>query len=482
MNILLILFNILYSGLKSFREGKSLLVSNKRLMDSCNMAGNAKNDCWPDKQASNNIESKGNSGFEGRDIREHIRSSWDRCIKLGLSPHHLPRLERVSNSQLELIKKRYEALIKEAKEYISKMKLMLPNENVVMGLANNEGILFYVEGTYPELESMGYQPGYMHSESNMGNNAIGTCIYTEEPTVIIGTEHFLESLSKWASFAAPIYNIDNKLEAVFTIIMPEKLANKDIFGMVVMAAHGLEKEFRILQENTELLHSNEMLAEFDEEIIQTASMISHEVKNSLSNISAYIQLLQLEKILDDKRAGKILTEISRINKILDEFKRLTKPIHMNFSRHSLNEILRSTIEIMKPKANIRGIKFSFSVPEEQIWIRADKNALQQVFINIIENAIQAMEGRGEGSIKVGLEYDEENERILIKFTDTGSGIPEEKIDQIFNLFYTTKETGNGLGLSLCQSIVKYHGGEIKVDSVVGQGSTFTIVLPARMGK
>ena len=155
---------------------------------------------------------------------------------------------------------------------------------------------------------------------------------------------------------------------------------------------------------------------------------------------------------------------------------------MNFSRHSLNEILRSTIEIMKPKANIRGIKFSFSVPEEQIWIRADKNALQQVFINIIENAIQAMEGRGEGSIKVGLEYDEENERILIKFTDTGSGIPEEKIDQIFNLFYTTKETGNGLGLSLCQSIVKYHGGEIKVDSVVGQGSTFTIVLPARMGK
>lgn len=474
----------MFTYIRAFREGKSLLKSNGSAMNSCEITGNVINDCTLDEQNNNNnnIEIKDNGDIGECDIRQHICASWGRCIKLGLSPRHLPRLQSVSNCRLELIKKRHKTLIGKAREYISKMKLVLPNKNVVIGLANNEGILFHVEGSYPELESIGYQPGYIHSELNMGNNAIGTCIYTREPTAIIGAEHFLESLSEWASFAAPIYNIDNELEAVFMLIMPEKLANKNIFGMVMMAARGLEKELRLLQERTELMSANEMLSEFGEGIIKTASMLSHEVKNSLSNISAYIQLLQLEKILDNKSSGKILTEISRINRILDDFKRLTKPVHMNFSRHSLNDILRSTIEIMKPKANIRGIQFNISIPEELIWVRGDKNALQQVFINIIENAIQAMEGSGEGSISVELKYNKENECILIEFTDTGPGIPEDKIDQIFKLFYTTKENGNGLGLSLCQSIIKYHRGEIKVDSVVGQGSTFTIILPGHVGK
>lgn len=455
-----------------------MLIPEGRAMDSCKIIGNAANDYTIDGQNKNNSQMKNNIAIEEDGVREHIRASWDRCIKLGLSPHHLPRLQRVSDCQLKLIKKRHSSLIKETKEYISKMKLILPNKNVAMALANDEGILFYVDGNYPELEDIGYQPGYIHSELNIGNNAIGTCIYTKEPTVIIGSEHFLKSLSKWASFAAPIHNIDNELEAVFALIMPKQLANKNFLGMVMMAAQSIERQIILQQEKIELANANEMLSEFGQGLIKTASIISHEVKNSLSNISAYIQLLQLESVLDNNKAGKILTEISRINRILDDFRRLAKPFNMNFTRHSLNDILRSTIEIMRPKANIHGIQFNISMPEELIWLRADKNALQQVFVNIIENAIQAMEDGG--SISVELVYAKEDECILIKFTDTGPGIPEDKLDQIFKLFYTTKDTGNGLGLSLCQSIVKCHGGEIKVDSVVGQGSTFTIVLPGNI--
>lgn len=414
------------------------------------------------------------------DLRKHILASWERCIESGLSPQDSPRLQEVSSDRLKLLIKKYNLLMKLAGQYITKMGLILPKNNYLIGLGDKEGILFYVEGNVPELNRLGYQPGYMHTEPNMGSNALGTCIYTREPTVILGSEHFLKVLKRWAGYAAPIHNMDDELEAVLMLMMPAELSNQNILGMVMVAARGIEKELRLIHEKSELANANEMLLEFGEGIINTASMLSHEIKNSLSNISAYIQLLQLERVLDNGRAEKILTEILRINKLLYDFKRLTKPVQMNFSRYSLNEILRSTIEIMKPKANMHKIGFNISIPEEPIYVKADKSALQQVFVNLIENAIQAM-GSG-GLLFVELKCIDESGDIVISFKDTGPGIPEEQINQIFKLFYTTKETGSGLGLSLCQSIIKYHGGEIKVHSVVGEGSTFTITLPGNIIK
>lgn len=201
--------------------------------------------------------------------------------------------------------------------------------------------------------------------------------------------------------------------------------------------------------------------------------LSHEVCNSLANISAYVQLLQLENVLDKSKADRISSEVSRINKMVNDFSRLAKPLSPKFIRLSLKELLNDTVGIMFPKAVINKVEIKTSF-DEDVYLKADKTLLQQVIINIVDNAIQAMERGGTLSIRLS----KENSLIaLIEFTDTGQGISPEDIGQIFKLFYTTKRTGSGLGLAICENLIKLHNGSIRVKSSVGYGTTFTILLP-----
>ncbi len=98
-----------------------------------------------------------------------------------------------------------------------------------------------------------------------------------------------------------------------------------------------------------------------------------------------------------------------------------------------------------------------------------------MFINIIDNAIQAMENGGTLTIEWYIE--QKTKEVVIKFIDTGPGIPPNQIDHIFKIFHTTKKNGSGLGLHICQTIIKSYGGNIEVDSILGQGATFIVKLP-----
>jgi len=201
--------------------------------------------------------------------------------------------------------------------------------------------------------------------------------------------------------------------------------------------------------------------------------LSHEVCNSLANISAYVQLLQLENVLDKAKADRIYTEVSRINKMVNDFSRLAKPLSPKFVRLSLKDLLNDTVGIMFPKAAISRVEIK-TFFDENIYIRADKTLLQQVLINIIDNAIQAMELGGILSITLSKDS---SLTALIGIKDTGSGISPEDIGQIFKLFFTTKKTGSGLGLAICENLIKLHNGSIGVKSSKGCGTTFTIQLP-----
>ena len=130
---------------------------------------------------------------------------------------------------------------------------------------------------------------------------------------------------------------------------------------------------------------------------------------------------------------------------------------------------------MKPKAELNKVEIIYRPNEKDIYIKADKSALHHVFINIIDNAIEAMEDGGTLTIEWYVE--QETDEVDIRFIDTGPGIPSDQINQIFKIFHTTKKSGSGLGLHICQSIIKCYGGNIEVDSVPGQGATFIVKLP-----
>ncbi|MDQ7795180.1 MAG: ATP-binding protein, partial [Spirochaetia bacterium] len=166
-------------------------------------------------------------------------------------------------------------------------------------------------------------------------------------------------------------------------------------------------------------------------------------------------------------------EIDRLNAIVVDFLFAVRPMDITLIHDRADEVVREVAELMSKEAesqNIRVItKFDADLPDVMI----DRKYLKQALLNIVKNAIAAMPEGGTLTISVSVRNDE----LLIAVSDTGIGIPEELLAKIFEPYFTTKESGTGLGLTITFKIIKEHNGEITVESSPGIGSTFTIHLP-----
>lgn len=409
------------------------------------------------------------------DFDKEICMSWERCKDSGLTRQALPRVDTVSENEWNAILRKDQILIDSAFPYIRMIKSIIPYHNSMVLLCNRECLILCRLGEAPQLIDLGIEKGHIVKEANIGTNCLGTCIVIDKPIAVFGDQHFLTVFKGWAGVAAPIHDRDGGILGALGIYIEKENAGYEMLGLAILAARGIEEQLALKNKYAELEACSHRLSEFNSDIVNTASILSHEIRNSLSTISAYVQLLQLEKVLDTLKADKILTEVTRINKILNDFKNLTKPSQMKFMRYSLNDLICHVADLMFAKARIGKVDIRLVMPEKDIFAKVDKDAMQQVIINLIENAIQAMEKGGVLTIR--LLKNEESGMALIEFEDTGVGIPEQHLSDIFKLFYTTKKGGSGLGLALCKNIVKNHGGNIRVQSKVGEGTKFTIELP-----
>jgi len=166
----------------------------------------------------------------------------------------------------------------------------------------------------------------------------------------------------------------------------------------------------------------------------------------------------------------------RITQNLLRFARRTKPI---IETVNLNAFIEEVTELMEREARTSGIKFFLDLDENLPPLLSDPSQLQQVFLNMITNSIDAHEGKPYGSIQICTRSDEQNGGIQVELTDTGSGIAPENLSKIFDPFFTIKPSGKGtgLGLSICYSIIKRLGGNITVKSEVSIGTKFTLFFP-----
>lgn len=413
--------------------------------------------------------------YESKSFRQIINKSWDRCVSYGLTNQQRPKPPQVLSHKLEDTLKKHEKILQIAHPYMKTLSTITIKKEGILGLSNSEGIILHIEGNSSKLKSLGYEKGCIHLEKYMGTNAIGTCIETGNPIIIWEEEHFFQALKRWVGFAAPIYGDENNLDSLLFAMVPVEKACRTTMAIISVGADSIERQLKLIKDKESLLNIQEMMQQTQNSIIEASSIISHEVKNSLTNISAYIQLLQLDKSINQFRGERILREISRVNRLLDDFKILSRHQQKNAIEQSLNEALQSVLYIMKPKAELNKVEIIYRPNEKDIYIKADKSALHHVFINIIDNAIEAMEDGGTLTIEWYVE--QETDEVAIRFIDTGPGIPSDQINQIFKIFHTTKKSGSGLGLHICQSIIKCYGGNIEVDSVPGQGATFIVKLP-----
>lgn len=214
-----------------------------------------------------------------------------------------------------------------------------------------------------------------------------------------------------------------------------------------------------------------------------AAGAAHEINNPLSIISGRAQLLlqHLEKESDRRATEIIIEQSARIAKIIHDMMGLARPAEPNFESISLAPILRKITLLLESRMKAAGIQVREEYDESLPPVYADEKQLEQVFLNLVVNAIQAMSSGG--AILIRVQSEPERKRICIEIQDNGAGISEKDLRCIFDPFFTTKKEGEGtgLGLAICQSIIQAHHGEISVSSRLGVGTCFQISLPVSSG-
>jgi len=213
---------------------------------------------------------------------------------------------------------------------------------------------------------------------------------------------------------------------------------------------------------------------------QLAASIAHELRNPLSSIKGAAQLLQAESTDDSAREflGIIVEEVDGLNRIASEFLDFARPLRIDPEECDLAAIVRRQMGLLSSQFEQGGIQATLDVEEGLPLVRADGKQVEQVFLNLALNAIQAMPDGGRLSVQIHRSH-RWSGHVEISVRDTGAGIPEERRERIFTPFFTTKIKGTGLGLPVVQKIVQHHQGHIEVDSAEGEGACFRIHLPVQ---
>lgn len=268
------------------------------------------------------------------------------------------------------------------------------------------------------------------------------------------------------------------------ILLLEKINkfNLELQEKIKEATRELENRNLELQRVNEILFQTQIQLGHMEKLAavgQLAAIIAHEIGTPLNSISGYIQLLLREdadKELIKRRLEIMDSQVNRVTEILKNLLIATRPPAPSIEKVNIKKVLDEILSFATLGLSAKGIVTEVDI-EELPEIEADPNLLQQAFLNIIMNAIDAMPDGGKLSIKAAMD----GNAISISFTDTGTGIPPEHLKKIFDPFFTTKEKGKGagLGLTVCKEIVKKHNGEIRVDSKPGEGSRFTLYFPLK---
>jgi signal transduction histidine kinase len=253
---------------------------------------------------------------------------------------------------------------------------------------------------------------------------------------------------------------------------------KDEVGVLIRKFNDMEEELaereqELDSKNKELLQSKKLAA-----IGTLASGVAHELNNPLNNIYLSAQVLQKEagdscSPFMKETLNDIIGQSIRVKGIVGDLLEYARGKKPRFRTVELNELIRNVFKLLSISVNTEQVHLVLNSSEEKIFMKADEEQMERVFINLFTNAVEAMGGKGDiiGTLL------KENDMIKIWVSDTGKGMTPDEMEKVFEPFFTTKDKGTGLGLAIVFNIIKKQNGEIFVDSTKDKGTTFYMVFP-----
>ena len=250
-------------------------------------------------------------------------------------------------------------------------------------------------------------------------------------------------------------------------------------GLPVFKDGTLEVIVGITEDITKIIEREELLTRSEKlsTVGQLAAGIAHEIRNPLTSIKGFLQIIQSEGTVPPTYTSIMLDELDRIESIINEFLFLAKPQQeIKFEVQPFRPILEQVIGLMQGEANLKGIEIIVELNDLSLLkVKGNANHLKQAFVNIIKNAMEAIQAKGK--IKIIGEVNSEKSILTVAVIDDGPGITQERLKKLGEPFYSTKEKGTGLGLMITRKLLEDHEGELLFDSEIGKGTSVYVKLP-----
>jgi signal transduction histidine kinase len=234
------------------------------------------------------------------------------------------------------------------------------------------------------------------------------------------------------------------------------------------------------------LHDTESMRQIESELEvsrrladlgRLTSGVGHEVKNPINAIVVHLELLKEKMARGDQSADRhidvIQKEIRRLDRVVETLVDFSRPVELDLAVHDLRSIVNSVLALAEPELEQRAVRVSSVIPSTPVYVRVDADLIQQAFLNVLLNGAQSMAEGGE----LDVELRQTAQEASLRIRDYGCGIPREILGRIFNLYFTTKRGGTGIGLAMTYRILQLHNGSVQVESELDSGTQFTLRLP-----
>lgn len=319
------------------------------------------------------------------------------------------------------------------------------------------------------------------------NNSYANLMEMKYKDIIGISVHELHNILKFNSdedvYSFREYNFNNEIRDCF-IETPK--GNKkqlrittslitNIYNEIIGIVSAMQDISKMKEEQSRLINQEKLVL-----LGQMGATIVHETRNFLTTIKGNSQLIELYANNENikKYARKINSDTNEVNRIISDFLSLSKPRETELEEVAFNDLVLSMKNTIETSSMMKKIDLLLDLDYDERYILCDETQIRQVILNICKNAIEAMEDVSVNPVlHISTGLDECKKEVFIKISDNGKGMDKETIRKIGTPFFTTKKTGTGLGLNACYEIIKEHKGRIDIKSILGKGTSFTIVMP-----